>query len=49
MDPKPQEDKLSHWRGTDIRVFLQKYNHLQPPGAADFFHGEHNSESGRIF
>ena len=49
MDPKPQEDKLSHWWGTDIRVFLQKYNHLQPPGAADFFHGGHNSESGRIF
>ena len=25
-----------------IIVFLQKYNHLQPPGVADFFHGGRN-------
>ena len=26
-----------------LQKCLQKYNHLQPPDAADFHHGGHNS------
>ena len=35
--------------GTDNRVFLQKYNHLQPPYVDVFFHDENNSYGIHIF
>ena len=34
--------KFNRRRRSGIRVFLQKYNHLQPPDAADVCHGGHN-------
>ena len=41
--------KFTHWQGTGIRMFLHKYNHLQPTDAADFCHGRRDSESSHIF
>ena len=35
--------KFNLWRSSGIRVFKYIYNHIQPPYAAYFCHGERNS------
>ena len=38
---------FSHRRHTGI-IFLQKYNHFQPPDVAEFYHGGRNFQLSHI-